>query len=175
MKFLLDRFPEAGHVTDFLSQGGPVMIPILVLSVVLYSRCCKFLLDLRRSHRELDAMLLAADPGLPAVRQMRTDARNAFRQQRIALGALVAAAPLLGLLGTVSGMVETFQGLAAQANGKSMSSLARGISQVLVATESGLAVAIPALLAIYFVHGRVRRFVQRLDRVETNILQGARP
>ena len=54
-----------------------------------------------------------------------------------------------------------------------MEDLARGISQVLVATESGLAVAIPALVIIYYVHGRVRRYVQKLDELETGLQQEA--
>ena len=62
---------------------------------------------------------------------------------------MIAAAPLLGLLGTVSGMVKTFESLSLKAGRKSMEGLARGISEVLVATESGLLVALPALLLVY--------------------------
>ena len=154
---------------DFIQAGGPVMLAILALSIVLYSRCFKMLLQLRRSRRQL-----AAAPGwraaqLPLLRRLRLEAQGSFRQQRIALAAMVAAAPLLGLLGTVSGMVKTFESLAARTDGKSMEGLARGISQVLVATESGLAVAIPALVIIYYVHGRVRRYVRKLDELEAGL------
>jgi len=160
---------------EFIREGGPVMLAILALSVALYSRCCKLLLSLHRSRRRLDAGSPWQSDQLPILRRMRTEAQESFRQQRVALAAMVAAAPLLGLLGTVSGMVTTFESLSARADGKSMGDLARGISQVLVATESGLAVAIPALLTIYFVHGRVRRYVQHVDRLESGLQTEATP
>jgi len=156
-------------VTDFIQQGGPVMFAILALSIVLYSKCCNLLLVMRRSRKQLDAGQWRVTH-LPLLRQLRHEAQQSFRQHRIALAAMVAAAPLLGLLGTVSGMVKTFESLAARTDGKSMGGLARGISEVLVATESGLAVAIPALVIIYYVHGRVRRYVQKVDQLEAQLL-----
>jgi biopolymer transport protein ExbB len=156
-------------VMAFVQQGGPVMLAIVALSVVLYARCCGMLLALWRSRRQLEAASWRVTE-LPLLRRMRHEAQQSFRQQRVALAAMVAAAPLLGLLGTVAGMVKTFESLASRADGKSMEGLARGISEVLVATESGLAVAIPALVVIYFVHGRVRRYVQRVDQLEAGLL-----
>ena len=150
------------------------MLAISALSVVLYSRCCNLLLTLRRSHKYLNACRWRITQ-LPLLRQLRHEAQQSFRQHRIALAAMVAAAPLLGLLGTVSGMVKTFESLASSANEKSMEGLARGISEVLVATESGLAVAIPALVIIYYIHGRVRRYMQRIDQLETGLLREAGP
>jgi biopolymer transport protein ExbB len=160
---------------DFIREGGPVMLAILTLSVVLYSRCCKLVLSLRRSRRRLNESGVWHRSQLPLLRQMRDEIQESFRQQRVALAALVASAPLLGLLGTVSGMVTTFESLSARATGKSMEDLARGISQVLVATESGLAVAIPALVIIYYVHGGVRRYVQRLNQIEAGVQQEQTP
>lgn len=157
-------------IVEFIRQGGPVMGGIVALSIVLYSRCCGLLLALRRSRRRLDACEWQVAQ-LPLLRQLRREAQQSFRQHRIALAAMVAAAPLLGLLGTVSGMVKTFESLATRADDKSMGGLARGISEVLVATESGLAVAIPALVIIYYIHGRVRRYVQRVDQLEAGLLQ----
>lgn len=150
------------------------MLAIVALSVVLYARCCHLLLTLRRSRRHLDARKWRAAQ-VPLLRQLRHEAQQSFRQHRIALSAMVAAAPLLGLLGTVSGMVKTFESLATSGDEKSMGGLARGISEVLVATESGLAVAIPALIVIYFIHARVRRYVQRVDQLEAGLLQGSGP
>ena len=160
---------------EFIQAGGPVMLAILALSIVLYSRCCKLLLALRRTRRQLEAAAPWRRDQLPVLRRLRTEAQDSFRRQRGALGAMVAAAPLLGLLGTVTGMITTFESLSARANGQSMGDLAGGIAQVLVATESGLAVAIPARVTIYFVHGRVRRYVQRLDQLESGLQQEARP
>ncbi|MEO6992358.1 MAG: MotA/TolQ/ExbB proton channel family protein [Lacunisphaera sp.] len=161
-------------VAEFFHQGGPVMLAIAALSIVLYSRCCNLLLAMRRAHKSLDSFRWRTAQ-LPFLRQLRHEAQQSFRQHRIALAAMVAAAPLLGLLGTVSGMVKTFESLASSGNEKSMEGLAHGISEVLVATESGLAVAIPALVIIYFLHSRVRRYMQRIDRLEAGLLQEVGP
>jgi biopolymer transport protein ExbB len=162
---------------ELLGKGGPAMIAIVVLSVVLYSRCFKLLLSLRRSRANLKRVTSTDDSILrvliPDLRLMRKDVRDSFRQQRIALAAMIAAAPLLGLLGTVSGMVKTFETLSARAADKSMEGLARGISEVLVATESGLLVALPALLFVWLAHREVTRHVQQLNQLERKVTEGA--
>ncbi|MCA9671725.1 MAG: MotA/TolQ/ExbB proton channel family protein [Myxococcales bacterium] len=73
--------------------------------------------------------------------------------------ALVIVAPLLGLLGTVAGMIETFDSLADMSLFSQSGGIAGGISQALITTQMGLAVAIPGLLI-----GRMlARKQQRLD------------
>ncbi len=80
----------------------------------------------------------------------------------ITLAILAAIAPMLGLLGTVSGMIETFQSITLFGTGdpKLMSG---GISQALVTTELGLAVAIPLLLIHSAISSKSNRLVQILD------------
>lgn len=80
----------------------------------------------------------------------------------ITLAVLAAIAPMLGLLGTVSGMIETFQSITLFGTGdpKLMSG---GISQALVTTELGLAVAIPILLIHSAISSKSNRLVQILD------------
>jgi biopolymer transport protein ExbB len=81
------------------------------------------------------------------------------------LGALLViaeAAPLLGLLGTVSGMVATFQALSMFGAGDAKV-VAGGISEALVATIIGLCVAIPALVMHSFLKSRSDAIVQVLD------------
>lgn len=75
--------------------------------------------------------------------------------------ALAAAAPLLGLLGTVTGMVETFRviGLFGMGNAQAMAS---GIKEALITTQAGLLVAIPGLLAGQFMRRRVRAIHQEI-------------
>lgn len=80
----------------------------------------------------------------------------------ITLAVLAAIAPMLGLLGTVSGMIETFQSITLFGTGdpKLMSG---GISQALVTTELGLAVAIPLVFIHSAISGKSNRLVQILD------------
>jgi biopolymer transport protein ExbB/TolQ len=151
---------------DLIGRGGPVMFAIITLSVVLYSRCFMLLFTLRRSRQQLtgSAPLLAED--FVALRRLQDETQDGFRQQRMALSAMIAAAPLLGLLGTVSGLVRTFESLSAQKGQSSMEGLAGGISEVLVATESGLVVAIPALLIVYLAHREMRKQLQKMNQLE---------
>ena len=151
------------------------MIAILTLSVVLYSRCFRLLLSLWRSGRRLRALGPIAESHLPMLRRARDEMGESFRQQRIVLGSMIAAAPLLGLLGTVSGMVTTFESLAGHSAEKSMEGLARGISEVLVATESGLVVAIPALLVVHMAQRSLRKLQQQLNEAEQGSWGEVRP
>jgi biopolymer transport protein ExbB len=149
-------------VQELIDRGGPAVMAIMVLSVVLYSQCFTVLFGLRRS-RILPRVVAAPAAERPTVALHRQDElRDRFRQDRVTLGALIAAAPLLGLLGTVSGMVTTFESLSRGQDQTSMEGLAAGISEVLLTTESGLAVAIPAMVLVYAAH---RLLSRRLDEL----------
>ncbi|MBM4020017.1 MAG: MotA/TolQ/ExbB proton channel family protein [Planctomycetes bacterium] len=74
------------------------------------------------------------------------------------LAALAGVAPLLGLLGTVSGMIATFDTISAAGTGNPRL-LSGGLSEALITTQSGLMVAIPLLL----VHAWLRRWVERRE------------
>ena len=162
-------------LVELVERGGPVMVAILCLSVVLYSRCFRLLLSLWRSNRQLDRPFAVREAQLPQLRRRREEVHESFRQQRLALGAMITAAPLLGLLGTVTGMVTTFESLSGHSPEKIMEGLARGISEVLVATESGLVVAIPALLVVHIANRALRKYLQKMNRIENGAWQIASP
>lgn len=149
-------------VLELVERGGPAVVAIMSLSVVLYTYCFAVLLGLRRSRIVPDLAALPAVHRTAAAQLRQDELRDQFRQDRVTLGAMIAAAPLLGLLGTVSGMVTTFESLSSRKDQTSMEGLAGGISEVLVATESGLAVAIPAMVLVYFAH---RQLTRRLDEL----------
>ena len=85
------------------------------------------------------------------------------------LGIFAAVAPLLGLLGTVTGMIETFQSITLFGSGDPRI-MSGGISEALVTTELGLIVAIPALLAHSFLTGRANRLVEVLEHHSTRLM-----
>lgn len=144
---------------ELIERGGWVMPLIMTLSVLLYARCFRLLFSFSRMRRRIREAPTAADR-----HQLQEEARESFRRQRAAIGPMIAAAPLLGLLGTVSGMEKTFKNLSAAAGEKSMEGLAGGISEVLVATQSGLTVAIPAMLLVYLAHRELHRHIQAVNR-----------
>jgi biopolymer transport protein ExbB len=150
---------------DLIDRGGPAVVAIMILSVLLYTRCFQVLLGLRAARQQAEAAAQPPATRLAWLQRRQLELRDDFRQHRVTLGAMIAAAPLLGLLGTVSGMVKTFESLS-QAGQKSMEGLAGGISEVLVATESGLAVAIPAMLLVYFAHRQMTKRLQELNAQE---------
>lgn len=85
-------------------------------------------------------------------------------ERRLPLLAVIAtAAPLMGLLGTVVGMVKTFTLITVFGTGNA-AKLSSGISEVLVATELGLAVAIPALVVHGFLAHRINKNLAVLER-----------
>lgn len=77
---------------------------------------------------------------------------------------IVIISPLLGLLGTVVGMIETFDSLASMALFTQTGGIAGGISQALFTTQMGLAVAIPGLLAHSFLS-------KKQQQIEKDLLQ----
>ncbi len=79
------------------------------------------------------------------------------------LGVIAAVSPLLGLLGTVIGMIEVFQVISIEGVGKA-DILAGGISKALNTTAAGLSVAIPALVAYRIFESRVNRFVIEIEQ-----------
>lgn len=79
------------------------------------------------------------------------------------LGTIAAISPLLGLLGTVVGMVRVFAQITAHGVGNP-SVLAGGISEALITTAAGLSVAIPALIGYRYLKGRVDELVVQMEQ-----------
>jgi len=79
------------------------------------------------------------------------------------LGTIAAISPLLGLLGTVIGMVTVFSAIMTHGVGNP-AVLAGGISQALITTAAGLSVAIPALIGYRYLRGRVDELVIQMEK-----------
>jgi len=119
-------------LSELFRTGGPVMAPIAAASVA--------------------AWLL----GLRNVLCARHGDRGRLEGAQTLLGCLVAVLPLLGLLGTVTGMIDTFDVIRVHGNGEPRL-LARGIREALITTEAGLVTALPALVLHTIAAGRIRR------------------
>lgn len=86
------------------------------------------------------------------------------------LGTIAAITPLLGLLGTVLGMIEVFAVIMEQGSGQA-SVLAGGISKALITTAAGLSIAIPALLFHRFFERRVAELVVHLEQESVHLVE----
>jgi biopolymer transport protein ExbB len=97
------------------------------------------------------------------LRESAMTLRPAIDRNLAVIAVLGSIAPLLGLLGTVSGMITTFTVIAEIGTGNARP-LAGGISEALVATEAGLLVAIPGLLMSVALGRRASKIAHRLDQ-----------
>ena len=139
-------------VLAWFFAGGPLMPVMLVLSLVLYALIAERLLALygprvRRGDHPLD------DISTHDLHQRLSEPVDLTRGLLV-IRALVVAMPLLGLLGTVMGIIDVFSTLLTGARELAPT---RGMGQALITTEYGLAVAVPGLLADWLLHARVRR------------------
>ena len=82
------------------------------------------------------------------------------------ISVLAAVAPLLGLLGTVSGMINTFQAITIHGTGDPRM-LSGGISEALITTQLGLLVAVPVLILHHFLERRVDAIVGEMEEKST--------
>jgi biopolymer transport protein ExbB len=79
------------------------------------------------------------------------------------LGTIAGVSPLLGLLGTVTGIIKAFNAINAGGGGDPRM-LSGGIAEALVATAAGLCVAIPSLILYRYLRGRVERIVVEMEK-----------
>ena len=100
-----------------------------------------------------------------AMEEAASQVSHELERYLTALGIIASIAPLLGLLGTVVGMIKVFTELMSQGAGNA-NLLAGGISQALITTAAGLSVAIPALMFHRF-------FLRRVDELVVSIEQEA--
>jgi biopolymer transport protein ExbB len=183
------------------AETGWIMFPLALVALIAYSTAAHLLIFLyhRGLTRMTDADLRAwvAEPTrAPArVRELirytqdevhsLKDIEGRFREveaakipeadRRLAfVNVLVISAPLFGLLGTVLGMLLTFRAIGV--GGSSASDvIAKGISEALVATQTGMMVAIPGLLLVYVAKRWRNEYVAFLARLEGITLRYFRP
>jgi biopolymer transport protein ExbB len=86
------------------------------------------------------------------------------------LGTIAAISPLLGLLGTVTGMIRTFKAITVAGVGNP-AAMAGGIAEALLTTAAGLLVAIPALVAYRYLRGRVDAHVIQMEKESIKLVQ----
>ena len=86
------------------------------------------------------------------------------------LGTIASISPLMGLLGTVVGMIRTFNAIQTEGVGDP-AALGGGIAEALITTAAGLTVAIPALLAYKYLRGRVESLVIQMEKESIKLVQ----
>jgi len=91
--------------------------------------------------------------------------------QRISyLGDIGSIAPMVGLLGTVIGMIKSFNEISRQSVGARNMELAGGVSEALITTAAGLVIGIPALVFYSIFRGRVQKYIAELEAATTHLM-----
>ncbi len=179
---------------DIWVSGGWVMIPLALLALVIYSMGIQLLLFLRKGNvqlgNETEWLSWIYDPSkakgrageiirytqenVSAAKHVRNrfeEVRQAMlhkiERQLIFLNTLVAAAPLMGLLGTVIGMLATFAGLSSSAGAETVDVVAAGISEALITTQTGLFIALPGIFLTLIIRRRKHAIEAALARIES--------
>lgn len=162
-------------------RASAVTPPVLVRGVAAYARGE---IGINELEGQLGASPLGriVGAGLAARNQARALVRERIEEAGRAvvhdlerylntLGTIAAVSPLLGLLGTVFGMIQIFAAITAAGVGDAQA-LAGGISQALITTAAGLCVAIPALIVYRSLRGRVDDLVVRMEAQAVGLLEG---
>jgi len=116
-------------------------------------------------HRQLDTAVLSARAGDIASLALRKQQQKAYP-----LAVVATVAPIVGLLGTVIGMIEAFHVIAFSSGMGDPALLAGGISKALVNTAAGLAVALPALAMHHFFKSRLLGVSMELETQVNRLL-----
>ncbi len=209
---LAPDLPRSTSILDAMIAAGPIMIPLVVLSIFSLMLVIAYFLTIRRGAVVSNGYMATADAllrkrdylGLLAVSNRHGEAiarvvqrvlefttknPNAdFQQVReiaetegtrvasslnnkvIYLADIGMLAPLIGLLGTVIGIIRSFGALGADLGTARYALLSKGISEALINTSAGLAIGIPAMIFYAFFRGRAQRLISDLESAVTHVL-----
>lgn len=152
------------------NDGGPFVVWIFASGVLMWAliveRYWYFARILPKQAAQLQAEWLArTDRTSWCARQIRTAMISRLNQSMTTgfpvLQVLVPMSPLLGLIGTVSGMLEVFDSMALRGNADARS-MASGVSAAMICTMTGLAVSITGLYPVHYFRTRARRETELL-------------
>lgn len=204
--------PAESSLWEVIVSGGPVMIPLGILSVIAVMLVFVYLFTLRRGAVVTKRYMAAADAllrkrdylGLLAISNRHREAVACIMQrtldfvtqhpdatfaeareiaetegtrqaaalnQRITyLADIGTIAPMLGLLGTVLGMIKSFSVVASDIVASRPIMLAEGVAEALITTAAGLLIGIPAMAAYAFFRGQVQSLIAELEAASTRLV-----
>jgi biopolymer transport protein ExbB len=183
---------------EFFQNGGAVMPPLLVISLIMWFLILykghQFLLARKQEcsaddgwralrerrpagsvwqRRMMDNFRLlqrnGGDVDFAHLARMRNKQESDIDRHLTSILVLAGAAPLLGLLGTVSGMITTFDVIAMFGTGNARA-MASGISEALISTQAGLVVAIPGLVLGGLLSRRADNLKERLGAFSIGLI-----
>ncbi|MEM9398872.1 MAG: MotA/TolQ/ExbB proton channel family protein [Verrucomicrobiota bacterium] len=196
---LFEIVKMGGHIMWFIFIGSVLAVAVFAERMVFYHRCTvrvndflKGISRLLRKERWNEALERCDEAYGPAIRvvQVAILKRHLKKQElkeiiqevgqlempkleaNLALLATIGQiAPLLGLLGTVTGMIQVFMEMNQSMGAAPISDLAGGIWEALITTAGGLALAIPCYVAYNYLAARLNAIVTDIERSGIEVLQ----
>ena len=178
-------------------SGGWVMIPLCLLAILIYTTGFEMFLFLRSFDLKIDVnqnlKTWILDPE-QAPKQAKEIIRytqenvsaskhlkNRFEEieqnilhkidrKLIFLNTLIASAPLMGLLGTVIGMLGTFSAISSGGGSETVDMVAAGISEALITTQTGLFIALPGIFLVLIIQRQKSAIASGILRLESQSL-----
>lgn len=182
-----------------ITDGGVLMVPLTLLALTIYwiafkllfffsehsfykinrDRLTEVVAQPELSSGELHQVLEYTQPAdtvdSDEVKPRFVEVMNTYLAEvdskRAFLLILITIAPLMGLLGTVMGMLTTFQGLAVSTGSSTVDQIAAGISEALITTQTGLIIAIPAYVMATLIQKRRNEMESCLTTMEALTVQ----
>tara|TARA_B100001093_G_scaffold267302_1_gene255641 strand:- start:1314 stop:1925 length:612 start_codon:yes stop_codon:yes gene_type:complete len=177
---------------DIYVSGGWVLIPLFILSIFIFSDIFEFFIKIRNKKSILSSITenswienfneasKEAKPFIINSNEVSKDeisrhfdnVQNKFIQpmnrQLLFLAILASSAPLMGLLGTVIGMLGTFDAISHSGGTDTITSVSKGIKEALTTTQTGLFIAIPSLFSILFIKYQKNSLEGAIRKIESN-------
>jgi len=191
-------FINLQEVTDIFTDGGTVMKALAIVAFLLYSTATaslyfvirgnlnnrnrsnweEWINDPEQAEGRIGEIIRYAVHGkkisIKRVQRRFDEVREilirSIDRRLIIISTLVAAAPMTGLLGTVGGMLDMFDGLAAGGGKQSMSLIASGMKAALFTTLTGLVIALPGMFMALIVRERRNKIDSTLAQLQSAIV-----
>jgi biopolymer transport protein ExbB len=165
------------NTMDYIRQGGWIVYPLAIVSIWMWYLIVSRIFFLTRFYRFLKneapfsfLMRKYGNIEIPVSDATETDRlvmtrriEKDLNRQTGGIFVLASIAPLLGLLGTVTGMISTFETIS-RFGSTNARAFAAGISEALITTQLGLVIAVPGLFLGYFIKKRTDNIKLRIQR-----------
>ena len=178
-------------------SGGWVMIPLCLLAILIYTTGFEMFLFLKSLNLKINAnqnlknWILDPDQAPKQAEEIirytqenvttSKHLKNRFEEveqnilhkidrKLIYLNTLIASAPLMGLLGTVIGMLGTFSAISSGGGSETVDMVAAGISEALITTQTGLFIALPGIFLVLVIKRQKSAIASGILRLESQSL-----
>lgn len=195
---MMTEFANLEEVVEIFTDGGTVMKALALVAFLLYSTATASLYSVVRGNLnkkeqaswkiwienpdqaqgrvgEVIKYAVHGSPlNLKRIQRRFDEVREvlirSIDRRLIIITTLIAAAPMTGLLGTVGGMLDMFDGLAAGGGKQSMGMIASGMKEALFTTLTGLVIALPGMFLALLVKGRRNQIEITLNQLQSAIV-----